>query len=363
VTRSLPRLLGAVVAGLLLACRPQAAPQPAEGPVFFPLPPDAPRIQFLTRFSSSDDVVGSGRSFWEGLAGAERRTADAIVKPYGVALHRGRLYVCDTMLPGVDIFDLTARAFRRFQPRGEGLLRKPINCFVDERTGHLYVADTDRGQVVEYDWDLRYVGAFGEAEGARPADVFVDGDYAWVADLAEGRILVYDKGTRRLVRIVPGPDTDSAAALRQPTNLYVRDGFVYVSEFTDFRVKVFTTDGAFVRSVGVVGTGRGQFARPKGIAVDTAGVLYVVDAAFENVQMFDRSGQLLMHFGGAYQGPGYLYLPAKVIVDYDDVDLFRGYVDPRFDLDHLILVTNQYGPDKVSVYGFVRPKEAPNGAP
>jgi len=357
------RLLKAAAAGVLLACQPKAAPAPEEGPVFFPPPPDAPRIQFLTRFTSSDDVVGSRRSFWEGLAGAERRRADAIVKPYGVALHRGRLYVCDTMLPGVDVFDLATREFRRFQPRGEGQLRKPINCFVDDATGHLYVADTDRGQVVEYDGDLRYVAAFGERESARPADVFVDRTEAWVADLAEGRILVYDKATRRLVRTIPAADADSSAMLRQPTNLYVRDGYVYVSEFTDFRIKVFTTDGAFVRAVGVVGTGLGQFARPKGIAVDTAGILYVVDAAFENVQMFDRSGQLLMHFGGAYQGPGYMYLPAKVVVDYDDLDLFRDYVDRRFVLDHLILVTNQYGPDKVSVYGFVRPKEAPNGAP
>jgi hypothetical protein len=76
------------------------------------------------------------------------------------------------------------------------------------------------------------------------------------------------------------------------------------------------------------------------------------------VQLFDAQGQLLMHFGGAYQGPGFMYLPAKVVVDYDDLDLFRPYLDPRFVLDHLILVTNQYGPDKVSVYGFLRAREA-----
>jgi len=352
-----------LVLGLLLGCQPRTSPSPDHTVVVFPPPPDQPRIQFLTRFSSSDDVVGAKRSFWEGLAGAERKRADAIVKPYGVALHRGRLYVCDTMLPGVDVFDLTTRAFRRFQPRGEGQLRKPINCFVDDQTGHLYVTDTDRGQVVEYDWDLHYVGAFGELEGARPADVFVEGDRVWVADLAEGRVLVYDKATRRLLRSLPRETADTTGALRQPTNLYVRDGFVYVSEFTDFRVKVFTTDGEYVRSVGVVGTGVGQFARPKGIAVDTAGILYVVDAAFENVQLFDPQGQLLMHFGGAYQGPGDMYLPAKVVVDYDDLDLFRPYVDPRFVLDHLILVTNQYGPDKVSVYGFVRAREGTDASP
>jgi hypothetical protein len=73
--------------------------------------------------------------------------------------------------------------------------------------------------------------------------------------------------------------------------------------------------------------------------------------------MFDREGDLLMFMGGPYAGPGYMWLPAKVVVDYDNMDYFRQYVHEGFDLRYLIFVTNQFGPDKISVYGFVGPSE------
>lgn len=348
---------------LTLACTARTAPAPDAGVVVFPPPPDTARIQFLTRFGTATDLEGKRGSFWRGLVGADEPETEDIRKPYGLAVRGGRIYVCDTMLPGVAILDLGAKRFERFQPRGEAQLRKPINCSLDQATGSLYVTDTDRGQVVVYDSTLRYLGAFGEREQARPSDVVVGDDRVWVSDLASGRILVYDKRSRRLLFAFPGDDADSSAILRQPTNLAVAGDRLYVSEFTDFRVKIYTAEGRFVRSVGTLGTQAGQFARPKGLAVDRDGRLYVVDAAFENVQLFDAEGRLLMHFGGPYAGPGDMYLPAKVIVDYDNVDYFRAFVDPRFVLEYLILVSNQYGPDKVSVYGFVHPRGGPSARP
>ncbi len=108
--------------------------------------------------------------------------------------------------------------------------------------------------------------------------------------------------------------------------------------------------------MGKYGNGYGMFVRPKGIAVDREGVLYVVDAGFQNVQMFNEQGQLLMFFGGPYQGPGTMYLPAKVTIDYENVDLFRDRVHRGLEAKYLVIVTNQYGPDKISIYARVEPK-------
>lgn len=94
----------------------------------------------------------------------------------------------------------------------------------------------------------------------------------------------------------------------------------------------------------------------KGIAVDKENNLYVVDAGFENVQIFNNKGQLLMFFGGSYKGPGDMWLPAKVIIDYDNLNYFQKYVHESFDLKYLIFVTNQYGPSKINIYGFVETK-------
>jgi len=43
-------------------------------------------------------------------------------------------------------------------------------------------------------------------------------------------------------------------------------------------------------------------------------------------------------------------------IDYDNLKYFEEYVDKSFDLKYLIFVTNQYGPDRISVYGFVEDK-------
>ncbi len=149
------------------------------------------------------------------------------------------------------------------------------------------------------------------------------------------------------------PDEDGY--LYQPTNIAVDENFLYVSDIGDNKVKVYTHDGRYVRWLGGYGNQTGQLMRPKGVAVDKEENLYVVDAAFENAQIFNMNGDVLMYFGGPYRGHGDMWLPADVMVSYTGLEFFIRFVDPSFSLKYLIFVTNQYGPDKVSVYGFVGP--------
>jgi sugar lactone lactonase YvrE len=59
----------------------------------------------------------------------------------------------------------------------------------------------------------------------------------------------------------------------------------------------------------------GYFSQPKGITVDAEGRLYVVDAHFEAVQVFDPQGRVLMSFGREGQGPGEFWLPVGICAD------------------------------------------------
>ena len=63
-----------------------------------------------------------------------------------------------------------------------------------------------------------------------------------------------------------------------------------------------------------------------------------------------------MFFGGSYKSKGDMYLPADILIDYNHKYLFNKYVDKRFNLEYLIFVSNQYGPDKINVYGYVNQK-------
>ena len=46
--------------------------------------------------------------------------------------------------------------------------------------------------------------------------------------------------------------------------------------------------------------------------------IYVVDAHFENIQIFNEAGQLLMAFGREGCGPGRFSLPAGLAIGPDD---------------------------------------------
>ncbi len=72
--------------------------------------------------------------------------------------------------------------------------------------------------------------------------------------------------------------------------------------------------GAF----GKHGDGSGQFALPKGLAIDSDGHLYVSDARFDVVQVFDSSGRLLLVVGRHGSGPGEFWNPAGLACDASD---------------------------------------------
>ncbi len=61
---------------------------------------------------------------------------------------------------------------------------------------------------------------------------------------------------------------------------------VYVIEWENHRVSVFTLEGQFVTSFGSNGKGPGQFNHPAGLAVDSSGVVYVCDNWNDHVQLF-----------------------------------------------------------------------------
>jgi hypothetical protein len=82
--------------------------------------------------------------------------------------------------------------------------------------------------------------------------------------------------------------------------------------------------------------------------------VYVSDAAFENVQLFDRDGRLLMDFGQPGEGKEGLNLPTGVTIDRDNVEWFRRFAREGFDIEYLIFVASQFGPNKIDVFGFGR---------
>lgn len=329
-------------------------PPSPDSLVIFPPPPARARIQFLTGFSGSEEFRGEKGSFRRYLFGEEEPVN--IVKPYGITVRSTRIYICDTGIAGLVIADLADGSFDYFVPGGKGQLQLPINCDLDDR-GMLYIADANRRQIVVFDEALDYVDAFGEEKDFKPTDVAVSDGKIWVANVTGHAVHVYDRETHELLERIPGNETGKEGYIRQVTNISIQGNQLFVSDFGDFNVKRFSLEGVFLGAVGGPGNSPGTFTRPKGLALDPGGNLYVVDAAFENVQLFNTEGMILMHMGGAYGGPGAMYLPAAVEVSVENLSYFQPYVDPGYDLKYLVYVTNQYGPSKVNIYGYVDEKQ------
>lgn len=319
--------------------------------VIYPSPPDTARIQYLTSISSSQDIIGTRNSFNKFIFGENDNFL--INKPYGIDVKKGWIYVCDTYIHGIVIINLEKNTFEQFIPKGKGELKVPINCFVDNK-GFLYIADSERKQIVVFDENRKYISCFGESENFKPVDVFVESNKIWVSNLAGHQINIYNNDSDfKLINTFPDNQNDENGKLFSPTNIFVTEDKVYVSDFGDFKIKIYSKEGKYIESVGSYGKGIGQLARPKGIAVDKEKNLFVVDAGFENTQMFNKEGKLLMFFGGSYKNHGDMWLPAKVRLDYNNLDYFRKFVDPEYNLKYLIFVTNQFGPDKINVYGAI----------
>jgi dienelactone hydrolase len=86
-------------------------------------------------------------------------------------------------------------------------------------------------------------------------------------------------------------------------------GHVYVVDQDNNRVQKFSNTGTFVTAWGSAGNGTGQFRRPTGIAVDAAGQVYVTDCDNDRIQKFDATGTFLAQWGmtgneaGEFRGP------------------------------------------------------------
>ena len=320
------------------------------GYIFYPPLPNPPRIQYLATFSNENDIGGGLGSFGKFLLGDEKDFSP-IAKPYGTEIYDGKLYVIDARGSGYAVFDLKNEKFNFVIGSGGGYLQKPINMEIDKK-GNKYVTDTDREQVVLFDKYDKFVRAYGTKGQFKPSDVALDGQgHLYVADLLTMSIHVLDVATGKTLFKFSSAGSGEDQ-LFHPTNLAIKDGLLYVADTTNGRIQKFTLEGVHVGSIGKLGTGLGEFARPKGIAIDKDNRIYVVDAAFENVQIFSEEGKLLLFFGEPGVERHNINLPTTVTIDYENVKYFKRYAAPKFNLEYVILVASQYGPNKVVAYGF-----------
>jgi len=310
----------------------------------YPIPPEEPRFYYEKTIKSSADVLPDSDEdkLRRSLTG-ERLQGEGFAKPYGIAVHRGRIFVGDTVRRMVMALDIPEQKFIKigqYEEEGEGRLSKPMGIEVDD-SGNLYVLDATYKQIIVYNRDGQFLRNIGKAtDFYRPAGIGVSGDGSRIYAVDIGgsssdnhRIIAYDGNTgERLPDI--GKRGIELGEFNLPRDVVVApDGSLFVVDGGNFRVQHIAADGKPINSFGSIGRQQGQFSRPKEIGVDSESNVYVVDAAFGNFQIFNSEGQLLLYVGerSNIDGPGKFSLPSGIAVDDDGrvymVDQFFRKID------------------------------------
>jgi len=92
-------------------------------------------------------------------------------------------------------------------------------------------------------------------------------------------------------------------------------GHVYVADSGNQRIQEFDANGEFISQWGGPGKSSGRFQQPSDVAVDALGFVYVADSANHRIQKFDVNGNFLTQWGGKGSEPGQFNSPVALAVD------------------------------------------------
>ena len=248
--------------------------------------------------------------------GAYGGAAGQLAAPQGAAVSGGEVFVADRDNSRISVFDAATGEFVRAFGKnvdGSGGNTCTTSCQAGQAGGaagqlsypsavaiagdELYVADYYNSRIDVFTTEGEFLRAF--AKGVNTDDN---------SDICTTSCRGADWGT-------------AAGQLREPSGITVSGGQVYVAEAANQRVSVFTTAGVFERVIGKnvdgaggstctsgcqagqAGNGEGQFYYPFGIAV-AGGEIFVSDFYNSRVDVFTTAGTFVRMFGRNVDGDG-----------------------------------------------------------
>jgi DNA-binding beta-propeller fold protein YncE len=267
-----------------------------------------------------------------GLGAGDERSKRTLLRPQGgIVDEAGRICVTDVGRRAVFVFDERAGRLAVWEQADEhATFMAPIGVAAGAN-GELLVADSALGRVVRLGRDGAPLGSIGKGALGRPTGVARDAARGriYVADTAAHDIAVFDDAGRLLQRL--GRRGVAAGEYNAPTFLAFAGGRLVVSDTANARVQLVDDTGAASPVlIGRRGLYVGNLTRPKGVARDVDGNVYVVESFYDHLLVFDAEGHFLLPIGGGDAGLGPFYLPAGVWTDGARrvflADMFNGRV-------------------------------------
>ena len=302
----------------------QDQPKVDPSTLVWPMPPDKPRVRFIEMWENNLQVEPVRKRTWaDRLAGvSDKNMVEDFGKPAGVATDsKGRIFVASLNRSIVYVIDREHRQLLRIAGDNGIAFRSPVGVVIDDKD-NVYISDSQLHLVTKFNSQLKMVATFGSDDGmVSPAYMAFDEQRRriYVADTRAQTIFVFDVDSLKLLTKV-GKFGSKKDQFQYPVGIAVnrQDGSFAVTDTGSCSVKVFAADYKFIRTFGTQAMSPGNFVRPKGIAFDSQGNIWVADAAFNNFQIFAPTGQVRMFVGSPGVGPGQFQLPNALYIDKND---------------------------------------------
>ncbi|MEY4754778.1 MAG: hypothetical protein RJA44_2453, partial [Pseudomonadota bacterium] len=236
----------------------------------------------------------------------------------GLVDAQGRIIVSDVSRAALYVFDAAAGRLDLWEEAEPGRPWQVPVGLASGRDGELLVSDAQLRAVFRLDAQGRPLGRWADLPLQRPTGLARDPQRGrvYIADTLAHDIKVCDDSGRLLA--VWGRDGVDGLALNQPTHLAWADGVLHVTDSLNARIVRFDAEGRPLGAFGRRGLQLGDLVRPKGVAVDAAGRVLVVESLHDHLVVHDRAERqhaLLLALGGTGAAPGRFYLPAGLWLD------------------------------------------------
>ena len=207
---------------------------------------------------------------------------------------------------------------------GVDIDRDGTSLWVFDRCGGKTCVGSSIAPIQKFDATGRQVVSFGSRLFNWPHGLFAAPDGSvWVTDGQAGSgngetAMKFAPDGRVLMTLgKPGVAGSGNDELNGPSDVVVApNGTIFVADGhgdkTNDRIVKYSRDGKFLMSFGHHGSGQGEFNVTHGLAMDSAGRLYVADRANNRIQIFDQGGKFIAEWK-QFGRPSGIYIRNDVI--------------------------------------------------
>lgn len=299
---------------------------------------ELPRYRYVGELTGEGNFVSSRPHSSVGavmrwLVGLTMRdsTPNVLQRPQtGTVDGSGRILVTDVSRKAVFVFDEAQGRLDVWEDAGPNTpFVAPVGITVGPR-GEVLVADAELKRVFRFDAAGRPLGSFGTSSLLRPTGLARDPvrKRTYVADTLAHDIKVFDDDGQLVATW--GRRGDGTGEFNFPTFLAFGRDTLYVTDAMNARIQGLAADGTVKFVFGQRGVYVGNLVRPKGVASNSEGNIYVIESLYDTLVVLDGEGRFLLSIGETGKDAGKFYLPAGVWTDARNrvfvADMFNGRV-------------------------------------